>query len=775
MRRVAIVAATAVLLAAAAFGRQRAPIEWTAYARDAGGTKYSPAAQITRANVQRLVPVWWYRSGEYGRGPGSESRDETTPLYVDGVLYASTPFGGVRAIDPASGREIWAFESLLDFEGHYGDFTNRGVSTWLDAGAKSDAPCRRRIFVATVDARLIALDARTGSPCAGFGEGGQVHLAPGIVNGPGYLGEYEVTSPPAVYRDFVIVGSSVGDNQRTDAPSGVVRAYDARTGALRWAWDPIARNPGEPGYETWKGPKAHATGAANAWSIITVDSARDLAFIPVGSASPDFYGGERLGENLYANSIVALRASTGKMIWHFQAVHHDLWDYDVPAQPVLFTMHRGNKAIPALAQATKMGFIYILDRETGAPLFPVEEHPVPKSDVPGEEAWPTQPMPTLPLPLGPTHLDADSIFALDDSSRAYCRAQLEGARNDGMFTPPSLRGSVLFPGNIGGSNWSGLSFDPVRHLAFAPSNRLVTLASLISRAEAHEMYMQQGRMFEFAPQAGTPYAMKRRTLLSQARVPCNPPPWGVLTAIDLETGAKVWEVPFGRIAALNGVPGSERWGSPSLGGSMATAGGLVFAGGALDQRLHAYDAETGKELWSALLPAGVHAAPMTFADASGRQFIVVAAGGHKDLQDKVGDWIVAFALPPEGGIGTPPAPRLVGGKLSGHMLLDRSWVRTDWDLTLADSTASLTFTTERYHLRGQGSGRVAHDTLTIDAKWSYPEKDCGGTIHFVGTPGYGVTAIIGELDYYDGCADQKTKYGTFAVYSGTRRVTSLAP
>ena len=783
MRAAGMLASGAMLLGTACAPRardahaeqQQASIEWGAYARDAGGSKYSPAAQITRANVARLVPVWTYRTGDYGRGPAT-ARDETTPLMVDGVLYASTPFGGVRALDPETGRELWAFDSELDFEGHYGDFTNRGVSTWLDPKAAPVAACRRRIFIATVDARLIALDARSGQPCEDFGEHGQVHLKRGVINQPDYLGEYEVTSPPAIFQDFVIVGSEVSDNQRTNAPDGVVRAFDARTGALRWSWDPIPRDSGAPGFDTWKGPRAHQTGAANAWAVISVDSARDLVFVPVGSASPDFYGGERLGQNLYANSLVALQASTGKLQWSFQAVHHDLWDYDLPAQPVLFTMHRGGKEIPALAQTTKMGFVYFFDRTAGTPLFPVNEVPVPKSDVPGEESWPTQPVPTIPAPLGPTRFTADSVFALDDSSRASCLAQLKGVRMEGIFTPPSVRGTVLFPGNIGGSNWSGISIDPVRHLAFIPSNRVITLLSLVPRPDAMGQEMTQGRLFEFAPQNGTPYAMKRHTpLQASSGIPCNRPPWGVLTAIDLETGAKKWEVPFGRIAGTEKIPGSDRWGSFSLGGSMATAGGLVFVTGALDQRLHAYDAETGAELWSAMLPAGVHAAPMTFTDAQGKQFIVVAAGGHKDIGDKPGDYIVAFALP-EAAPAPPMAPlHIAGGKYAGHMILDRSWVRAAWELTLADTSASLTFTTERFNVHAQGHGRVLHDTLTIDAKWSIAERKCGGTMRLTGTAANGGSALIGDIEYFDGCADQRDKLGTFAVYRGTRQVSSLAP
>jgi quinoprotein glucose dehydrogenase len=277
--------------------------------------------------------------------------------------------------------------------GDYGDFANRGVATWLDTRASTGAPCHRRVYVATVDARLIALDGKTGEACGDFGTRGTVDLSHDLLNAPVYQYEYGVTSPPTVVGDVVIVGSAISDNQRVDAPNGVVRAYDARSGVERWSWDPVPRTAGTPGYDTWQGQFAHATGAANAWTVMSADPARDLVFVPTGSASPDFFGGARLGQNLYANSVVALRASTGQVVWHFQVVHHDLWDYDVPAQPVAFTLHRGGTDVAALAVATKMGHLFILDRTSGVPLVPITEQPVPQSDVPGEQTWPTQPFP----------------------------------------------------------------------------------------------------------------------------------------------------------------------------------------------------------------------------------------------------------------------------------------------------------------------------------------------------------------------------------------------
>ena len=759
--------------------RPHATVDWTAYAHDAAGTKHSPAAQITRANVGKLVPVWTYRTGDFTLG-AAMARDETTPLFVDNVLYASTPFGGVRAIDGETGAELWSFDSRLDLSGDYGDPTNRGVSTWLDPSRPVGAACHRRIFVAPLDARLIALDARTGRPCSDFGAHGQVPLGHDVVNAPEYKGELEVTSPPAVVDGMVIVGSTVADGHRANAPSGVVRAFDARTGVLRWSWDPVARDSTQPGYDTWHGPQAHRTGAANAWSIISVDSARDLVFVPTGSASPDFFGGERLGQNLLANSVVALRASTGKMVWHFQVVHHDLWDYDVPAQPVLFTMHRDGRDIPALAQTTKMGHVFIVDRETGKPLFPVEERPVPRSDVAGEEAWPTQPFPTLPRPLSPERFDTADVFGATDAGRAWCREQLRGARSSGIFTPPALMPTVIFPGNIGGSNWSGIALDPARHLAIVPSNRLITLVELIPRADVHDAMARGTRFDEFAPQAGTPYAMRRRHLVAPDGAPCNPPPWGTLTAIDLETGQVRWERPFGRVAQLANVAGSERWGSPNLGGAMTTAGGVVFAGGAVDHRLHAFDVDTGNELWSAELPAGVHASPMTYVTASGRQFVVVAAGGHRELHaragdfDKAGDYIVAFALPSARERPSTPGP-ITAGEYQGHIVLDRTRLPIKWSLTLNGSAASVTLETSGLHVTGSGTGRASGDTLSLDVAWTVPERKCGGTMHLTGNTANHDTAIIGELSYVDECAGGGTKPGTFAMWKGERRESVIAP
>jgi quinoprotein glucose dehydrogenase len=762
-----ILAATAIVIPRAA----HKPVEWRSYAGDAGGTKYSPADQITRANVATLAPAWTYRTGDYGVGR-VQARDETTPVFVDGLLFVSTPFGGVRAVEPGTGRERWAFDAQLDLAGDYGDFTNRGVSTWLDPSAAASSRCRRRIYVTPVDARLIALDAQTGAPCADFGERGQIHLDRGLLNAPAYHSEYSVTSPPAVVNGLVIVGSSVSDGGRAAAPNGIVRAFDARRGTLKWSWDPIARDPGEAGYDSWRGPAAHVTGAANAWSIISADAARDVVFVPVGSASPDFYGGERLGQNLFANSLVALRASTGTVVWHFQVVHHDLWDYDIPAQPVLFTLHRGGRDILAVAQPTKMGFLFILNRETGEPLFPVEERRVPASDVPGEEAWPTQPFPTRPTPLVPIQLTAEDAFGVTGESRAWCRERIASLRSEGIFTPPSLRGSIAFPGNVGGSNWSGASIDPVHQLAFLPLNRLATLIELIPRADYRDAQRRSGREYQVAPQSGTAFAMRRQTpLAGPDGVPCTPPPYGILTAVDLDSGDVKWEVPFGHVEKFASIPGGERFGSPNLGGSLATAGGLVFAGGALDRRLYAFDQQTGAELWSYELPAGVHAAPMTYI-AAGRQYIVVAAGGHKDLGTTPGDFVAAFALPRRPATAsarTVASP----GHYVGTMILDNTRAPATMDVQVTGAAASIALVTQK-DVKGTGTGTMRDESAVFDVSWTFAPKHCSGTMHLTGTAANGGAALIGEIAYKDGCDGNKEKRGTFAVWRGPRTVTVLA-
>ena len=586
------------------------------------GAKFSPLDGINASNVAKLQPAWTFHTGDLYLGSkggfrGRASAFETTPLYADGKLFITSAFCRVIALDPVTGKQLWAFDPKIDIKAGYGDFANRGVSTWVDTGKSK----QRRLFLATLDARLFALDAANGRPIPAFGKNGSVDLTKGlrIPVLPKSPSEYEETSPPAVIGDMVVVGSGIADNGRTDMPSGEVRGFDVRTGKLVWTFDPL------PGTRT---------GAGNAWSLITPDPPNNLVFVPTGSPSPDYYGGERKGDNRYANSVVALNAKTGKVVWFFQTVHHDLWDYDVAGQPALIT----SKGRPAVAVTSKTGNIFILDRMTGAPVFGVEERPVPKSDVPGEESSPTQPFPVLPTRRGPDRIEP---WGIDDAEKQWCADTIRKLRYDGLFTPPSLQGSLVFPGNIGGMAWGGVAFDPRISTLFVPDNRLAAVVRLVPRADLQRAE-EERKDWETAPQSGTPYGMQRIFLLSPKGGPCTAPPWGVISAIDTNTGATKWQVPAGNMQWLGEHP--ER-GSIALGGPLATAGGLVFMGATLDPYLKAFDSTTGKLLWKGQLPTSARATPMTFQGPDGRQYVVIAAGGHDVPGGKLDDALVAFALP----------------------------------------------------------------------------------------------------------------------------------
>jgi quinoprotein glucose dehydrogenase len=623
--------------------------EWTAYGHDALGSRYSPLDQITRENVARLQPAWTYRTGDttHTRQP---AKFEATPLMVDGTLYLSTPFGRIIALDPATGREKWTFDPHTDRGMNWGDWANRGVSTWLDAKAPAGSACRRRIYVGTVEAQIFAVDAGNGAPCRRFGENGVVSLNKGLRNAPGYKEEYELTSPPAVIHGMIVTGSAVADNNRTNAASGEVRAFDARTGALRWTWDPVPRDSTDAAWDSWRGVMAHTTGAANAWSVIAADSARDMVFVPTGSASPDYWGGERVGDNRYANSVVALRASTGKMVWSFQAVHHDLWDYDVASPPALVTiMHEGRRRDVVL-QTLKTGQLFVLDRDTGVPVFPVEERPVPQSTVFGEHTSPTQPFNTVIPPLSPQSLAIDSVWGPTAADRDACLAQIRPLRNEGIFTPPSTEGTLAVPSNVGGAHWGGLTYDPAHHIAVIPVNRIPAFVQLIplEKLDTAEITRNESRLGDsYTRMHGTPYLMRRRMITSPSRAPCTPPPWGALVAINLETGARAWEVPLGDPSLVApGLAGVSRTplGTPNLGGPIATAGGVVFIGATMDPMLRAFDVESGRLLWQGKLPGGARATPMTYQlTRGGKQFVVVCVGGGDEWGR--GDYVVAFALP----------------------------------------------------------------------------------------------------------------------------------
>ena len=626
-------------------GENSANAGWSTYGGDPGGKRYSPLTQISPANVGALQVAWVFRTGELGKGVTDWTRSafEATPILYHGTLYFTTPSTNVLAVDAATGALRWRRDSHNDNDVHYSDGVSRGVSLWIDPSAPKNADCRARIYAPTLDGRLLALDAPTGKPCEGFGEHGAVDLLQGVrfaeKPGTGWR-DYLVTSPPAVIDGEIIVGSSIGDNRAVAVEAGTVRAFDARSGKLLWTWDPIPRDPSNPVYKEWSAEGAKLTGAANAWAPLSVDHKRHLVFVPTGSASPDFFGGERPGDDRWADSMVALDADTGKLVWGRQLVHHNLWDYDVASQPTLVELTHDGTQVPAVIQATKTGFLYTLNRETGTPIFPIVEKPVPQDAMPGETPSPTQPYPAAPpalVPQGPVRpADAWGVAWLD--TRA-CRKTIAADRSEGIFQPPSTKESVYAPGFAGGSNWGGIAFDPRRQLVIANTMNLPWLMALVPRDKlAAEMRDPKYRDWEFGQQRGTPYAMRRRAFLSTLGIPCVRPPWGTLTAVDMVHGTIKWRVPLGNTPFIH-----LNLGMPSLGGPIVTGSGLVFIAASFDDEIRAFDIDTGKVLWQAKLPAGGQATPMTYS-IGGRQYVVIAAGGYKDSTPR-GDYVIAYALP----------------------------------------------------------------------------------------------------------------------------------
>jgi len=619
--------ASPLLFSSLAFA-QSPDATWTHYGRDLSGTRFSPATQITKSNVSQLKVAWTYRTGGLDAKTDliHKAAFETTPILVDGKLFLTTQYDHVIALNPATGEKIWEFDPHVDLSKNYSEVTNRGVASWRDASAKSGQPCSLRILFGTLDARLISLDAETGKPCANFGTNGEVNLAEGNMTTPEWSGGYQVTSAPTVVKDLVVVGSSIADNWKVDTGRGIVRGFDVRTGKTKWTWDPIP----------WAQKTTPHTGAGNAWSTISADPEHDLVFVPTGSASPDYFGGIRKGDNKWANSVVALKASTGEFVWGFQVVHHDLWDYDVASQPALFTWKNN---MPAIAVTTKMGRVFVLNRLDGKPLIPVEEKPVPKTDIPGEESWPTQPSSISVVPEGLTPVDA---WGFTPEDKKACADRIAASRSEGIYTPPSLKGTVVFPGNVGGVNWGSSAYDPSRHLLITDTNRIAMWVRMIARENYQNESSQKGEYnrlgAEFGRQAGAPFGMFREPLFSPSGKPCNAPPWGTVAAVDLFTGKKVWDTPLGSF-----VPG-QHTGTITLGGPIATAGGLVFSAATMDNKIYAFDSDTGSELWSFELPAGGQATPMTYT-LNGKQYLVIAAGGHGKLGTEQGDYVLAFTLP----------------------------------------------------------------------------------------------------------------------------------
>ncbi|MBL8240331.1 MAG: pyrroloquinoline quinone-dependent dehydrogenase [Bryobacterales bacterium] len=600
--------------------------EWHHWGGDAGGQKYSKLKQVNRANVGSLKLSWEFKTGEIADGKNYVMRSafETTPLVANGVMYLTTPFNRVVALEPETGKQLWSFDPGIDKTKAANLFISRGCSYWTDGK-------QERILHGTQAGRLYSLDAKTGLPDPAFGTGGSIDLRAGVADKFPDRG-YGVTSPPVIFKNLVITGAWVSDGD-PQGPSGDVRAFDILTGKLAWTFHTVPR-PGEFGNDTWEGDSWKDRGGTNVWSVMSLDQKRGLVFLPLTSPSPDYYAAGRKGANLFGDSVVALNAATGQRVWHFQTIHHNIWDYDLPAQPALVTVKKDGKVIDAVAQVAKTGYTFLFDRATGVPIFPVEEMPVPPSGVPGESAWPTQPRPTKPPPFARQKMAPDELTQVTPESRAFCEAILKDAQLKPIFTPLGVQTTILFPGTNGGTNWGGASFDPESRTLYVNSMDVAMVFRQEKRPDG-----------SLVPYRNRGVGTNSSRFWDPNLYPCQQPPWGHLTAIDLDKGEFRWRIPLGEYDELTkrGVPPT---GTPNLGGSLVTAGGLVFIAATNDARFRAFDKDTGKRLWETRLPASGHANPMTFhSPKTGKQYIVVAAGGGNKYNTTFADSLMVYALP----------------------------------------------------------------------------------------------------------------------------------
>jgi len=610
---------------------------WANYGNDAGGHRYSSADQIDTANASELEVAWEYSTGDLNDKPVAihESIAEATPILVDDALVFCTPFNEVIALNPASGEELWRFDADINLDQHPANqFVCRGVAQWRHDDPGED--CSPRILMGTNDGRLIAIDAHTGKSCAGFGAQGQVVLNVGMELV--WPGEFQITSPPVIIGDTVIVGSAISDNVRVEAPHGTVRAFDVRTGEPKWDFDPIPRTVGNP---DWQGDEPPVEGHANAWAPMSADPERGLIFVPTSSPSPDFFGGLRPGDNRHANSVVALNVEDGAIHWAYQIVHHDVWDYDLPAQPGLYTVWRDGEAHDVVAQVTKTGHVFVLDRNTGKPFLPVTEKQIPATDIEGEALSLTQPIPDAPPQLVPSRIKPGDAFGLTWFDKRACESRLSGLRAEGLFTPPTVEGTMFYPFTGGGANWGGAAYDPRRNLLVINMSSLVHEIALIPSDQiraAREVFHDQ----DVAPMRGAPFGARRGVVLSPLKLPCNPPPWGIIAGVDLATGRIVWRRALGTIKDMAGLP--MEVGTPTFGGPIATSGDVIFIASTMDYYLRALSTATGEELWRGRLPTTGNATPMTYI-WKGRQYVVIYAGGSSRSGVPMDDKLIAFALP----------------------------------------------------------------------------------------------------------------------------------
>lgn len=630
----------------------RSANEWSAYGGSSRGERYAAAEQITPQNVGRLKKAWEFHTGDLrGEGDPGELTNQVTPLKIGDNLFICTPHSIAIAVDADSGEERWRFDPAINRQAdYYQHMTCRGLA-YHDAtaypgaaaeagGAPAAAPrCTQRLFLPTNDATLYALDLHDGKPCEDFGEGGRVDLKVGL--GDDALGVYLPTSPPVVTQKLVIVGGSVTDNGSVDSPGGVIRAYDVRSGELVWNFDPGRPDATEP----LPAGETYVRSTPNSWTIATADEELGLVYIPTGNQTPDQWGVQRTAETeRFTAALVALDLATGQVRWTFRTVHHDLWDRDLPSQPSLVEIERPDGAVPAIIQPTKRGDLYVLDRRSGEPLVPVDEWPVPQGAVEGDFTAPTQPASKLSYAPGQPLRERD-MWGGTPFDQLICRIQFHRLRYEGDFTPPSQRGSLIYPGNVGVFNWPSVAIDPQRQILFGAPNYLAFVSRLVRREEGGELAGTGGSELGLQPNRGAPYMVSLEPFLSPLGLPCQAPPWGYVSAVDLRSMDKVWQRKNGtsRDSAPLGIPLTV--GVPALGGPLITAGGLGFLSGTLDYYLRAYDLRTGEELWKDRLPAGGQATPISYvSEKTGKQYVVVMAGGHGSFGTRLGDSLVAWTL-----------------------------------------------------------------------------------------------------------------------------------
>lgn len=602
------------------------------YGHDESSMRYSPVAQIDTHNVHELARAWTYhmdgnsvlpaKAGPVSYGGGRHS-SEATPIMVDDVLYLPTPYHTVIALNAEDGKLLWSYRQ------ERGQPTARGVAYW-----PGDDQAPPSILFGSSDGRLWSLNAATGKPNRGFGDEGSIDLKVGEANGVADP-RLDVTSPPAIYKNLVITGARTQESPGT-GPSADTRAWDVRTGKLVWRFHSVP-HPGELGNNTWAETSWRARSGTNVWGFMSIDSKLGLVFLPYGSPSYDFYGGDRAGKNLFGNSLVALNAETGKLVWYFQVVHHDIWDYDLESAPVLMEVNRNGRKIPAVAVISKNGLLFIFDRRDGKPIYGVEERPQPASHVPGEESWPTQPFPLKPPPLGRHSFSPEDIATVTPEQKEFCTQLLAtegGMQSGGPYKPYGGKLTVVFPGSMGVANWPGMSYDPRLGYLFINTVSLGDVAKLVDAGKDADPRYQRT----------SPWGAYARFWNNEKFWPCQQPPWGQLWAIDVNTGNVAWKIPFGQVRELEakGVYGT---GALNFGGSITTAGGLLFIAATDDQVFRAFDAKSGKVLWSAKLETGSYTTPMTYRAKNGKQYVVLVASGGGFYDTTGGDSVIAFALP----------------------------------------------------------------------------------------------------------------------------------